>query len=331
MRKLWLALLTGVLMTSMLFGGTAVFAQENQGEEIQLPDPGILPDSPFYVFDNLGKSMGLFFTTGPEAKAQKALQYAEERLAEALAMAAKNNSQGLEKATNGYDKFATIAAEKIEEATQKGVADDFELPPEILSSKHLAVLDGVAESFPEAVPQQARQAISRAREASMKGAESALKGLAQDNPEKAAEIAMNAAGERANRAKAKAEENDVEEVEEAVGEAEKLFEFGTEISAIAKGIGKGETTVDQLIARATAVHLDVLVEIYQKVPEQAKSAIEDAMTKAVTTRENVVKRLKGAGALGNIPEELPVPREIPDSVKEQLSNIGPGSTGNARR
>jgi hypothetical protein len=323
MRKLWLALLTGALMTSMLFGGTAVFAQENQGEEIQLPDPGILPDSPFYVFDNLGKNMGLFFTAGPESKAQKALKYAEERLAEAQAMAAKGKANGIDKAASGYDKFVEMAAEKAEEARQKGVPGDISERVASATTKHLSVLDTVVEKFPDAVPDQAKQAISRAREASMKGAESALKGLAQDNPEKAAEIAMNAAEERANRAKAKAEENDAEEVEEAINEVEKLFEFGAEISAIAKGIGKGETTVDQLIARATAVHLDVLAEVYQKVPEQAKSAIESAMTQAATARENAVGNLKGAGALGNIPEDLPIPQGIPDDVKNRLEQVVP--------
>jgi len=99
---------------------------------------------------------------------------------------------------------------------------------------------------------------------------------------------------------------------------EKLFEFGAEISAIAQGLGKGETTVDQLITRATSIQLDVLAEIYEKVPEQAKTVIKDAMTKAATARENAVERLKGAGELGNIPEELPIPEGIPDKVKERL-------------
>lgn len=99
--------------------------------------------------------------------------------------------------------------------------------------------------------------------------------------------------------------------------------FAAEISAIAQGLGKGETTVDQLIARATAIHLDVLAEVFQKVPEQAKSAIEDAMTKAATARENAVERLKEAGALGNITEGLPITEGIPNEVKAKLEQLAP--------
>lgn len=323
MKKLRLVLLSGALLTSLLFSGTSVFAQEAQGEELQLPDAGILPDSPFYVFDNLGKNIGLFFTAGPEAKAEKAMEYAGERLAEAQAMAAKGKTNGIEKAANGYDKFVTMAAEKAEEARQKGVSDNVSGRVALATSKHLAILDTVAEGFPDAVPEQARQAISRAREASMKGTESALKGLAQENPERAAEIAMATIEARLNRANAKAGTNNAEEIEETIDEAEKLFEFGAEISAIAQGLGKGETTVDQLIARATSIHLDILAEVYQKVPEQAKTGIEDAMTRAATARENAVESLKGAGALGNIPEELPIPEGIPDEVKERLEGVAP--------
>ncbi len=325
MRKLRLILISGLLLASLLFSGTAVLAQEGQEEEVQLPDAGILPDSPFYIFDNLGKNIGLFFAFGPEAKARKALQYAEERLAEAQAMAAKGKTDGIEKAGNGYEKFAAMAAEKAQETRQRGVTDNISEIVASAATKHLAALDTVTESFPDAVPEQARQAISRARGASMQGMESALKGLAQDNPERAAEIAMNAAEARLNRAKAGAEENDVEEMEEALNEVDKLFEFGAEISAIAKGLGKGETTVDQLVARATSVHLDVLAEVYEKVPEQSRAAIENAMIKAAASQERAVEALKSEGNLGNIPEEIQLPETVPSRVREGMANIGPGT------
>ena len=81
LKKLRPTLLSCILVISLLFSGTA-YAQEEE-----LPDPGITPDSTFYFFDNWGKNIGLFFAFGPEAKAQKALEYAEERLAEAQAIA----------------------------------------------------------------------------------------------------------------------------------------------------------------------------------------------------------------------------------------------------
>ena len=82
--KFRIILINILVITAVLFSGTA-YAQDEE-----LPDSGITPDSPFYFLDNWGKSVGMFFTFGPEAKARKALEYAEERLAETLVMAAEN-------------------------------------------------------------------------------------------------------------------------------------------------------------------------------------------------------------------------------------------------
>jgi len=320
MKKFTLILLSGLVITSLLFSGTA-FAQD---EELQLPDPGITPDSPFYFFDTLGKNIGLFFAFGPDAKAKKALEYAGERLAEAQAMAAKNKSREVERATNSYNGFVSTASEKAEEARQRGVSDNISEIVALATSKHLSVLDRVMDTIPEQA-EQAKQAITRAKEASMNGMENALKALAADKPEKAAEINLAAIQGKLNRAKAKSDENNIEEVEDAINDAEKLSKFGEEISEIARGLGKDTTTVEQLVAKATSIHLEVLAEVYEKVPEQAKSAIEEAMARSIEGRERAVEALKEKGALGAVPEETPIPERVPESVKERLSKIKPGA------
>jgi hypothetical protein len=340
-KKILTAFLSFVLVGSLLIS-TPVFAQDEP-----LPDPGITPDSPFYFLDNFGKNLGLLFAFGPDAKAKKALEYAEERLAEAQAMATQNKSQALERAAAGYDKFLLMASAKAEEARQQGIPEDLSERVALATSKHVSVLDAVADAFPETVPEQARQAISRAKDAAMKGMESALKGVAQENPGRAAEITITAVEARLNRAKDKAKVNNAEEVEEALSEAEKLFEFEVEISEIAKGIGKGETNVKELIAKATYVHLAMLAEVHEKVPEQAEAAIQDAIANMMVNREEVLQRLEEKGALGNIPQEVPaleglreqvmervqerteenVPEELQQQIKERienrLSNFGP--------
>ena len=52
---------------SLLSSGTA-YAQE---EEVQLPKPGLTPDSPFYFLDTWNKKLSLFLTIGAEAKAKR--------------------------------------------------------------------------------------------------------------------------------------------------------------------------------------------------------------------------------------------------------------------
>jgi tetrahydromethanopterin S-methyltransferase subunit G len=144
-----------------------------------------------------------------------------------------------------------------------------------------------------------------------------LRSLAEVDPEKAAEIFSIAAEKRLNRVKQEAEEGDAEEAREAVEEFEKYASFGQEISEIAQGIGKDTTTVEQLIARASTHHLEVLNDVYNKVPEQAKEAIQKAMTVSETGRQQAVEALKGKGALENIPETVPLPWEVKEKIFEE--------------
>jgi len=311
MKKFRIILLSWVIVISLLFSGAA-YAQDG---ELQLPSPGITPDSPFYFVDIWGKKIGLFLAFGAEAKARKALTYAEERLAEAQTMAAKNKSRGVKQAASGYDEFLAIVTEKAEEARREGVdvSDTSEIVA-LATSKHLSVLDGVMDI----VPDEAKEAITQARSVSINGQENALRALTTENPERATEINLKAAEARLNRAKAKAEEGETAEVEEALEEFERLNKFGEEISQIAQGLGKNTTTVEQLVAKATSIHLEVLSEVYEKVPEQAKLAIERAMSVSVRSHERAVEALKEKNALGEIPEEAALPEVVPEKVKEKL-------------
>ncbi len=315
LKKFRAILISCLIITSLLFGGTA-YAQD---EELELPSPGITPDSPFYVLDIWGEKMGLFFAFGAEAKAKRALGYAEERLAEAHAMATRNNPKGVGIAAIGYDEYVAIAIEKIAEARNKG-ADISEVSETVAlaTSRHLFVLDEVMDI----VPAEAKEAIAQAREVSINGLGNGLRLLAGENPELAMEINLAAVEGRLNRADAEADENNTEGVEDALDEFEELSKFGEEISQIAQGLGKDTTTVDQLVGEATSIHLEILAEVYEKVPEQAKSAIERAMGVSIKGHDRAVEALEGRGALGDIPEEASIPEGIPEKVKEKLLKLG---------
>jgi hypothetical protein len=64
------------------------------------------------------------------------------------------------------------------------------------------------------------------------------------------------------------------EGEEGPGNGHK---FGEEMSNIAQGLKTGGSTVDELVEKATSIHLQVLDEVYEKVPQAAKVAILRAM------------------------------------------------------
>lgn len=59
-----------------------------------LPDPGTLPDSPFYGLKRFFEGIGTAFTFDQEARATRSLELAELRLAETRAIAEKGKQIG---------------------------------------------------------------------------------------------------------------------------------------------------------------------------------------------------------------------------------------------
>ncbi len=100
-------------------------------------------------------------------------------------------------------------------------------------------------------------------------------------------------------------------------------QLNNSIARAKKAQAKGENTekVMEVLARvgqATAKHLEVLAEVYEKVPEQAKPAIENAMKVSVKGHEKAVEVLKEKNALGEVPEEATLPAQVPQEVRERV-------------
>ena len=155
-----------VLVMVFLFVGVA------QAQAMELPKPGILPDSPLYLFKSWSEDIGTFFTWGDKAKAERLLYLAEKRLAEANAQVTKGKPEMAEKIISRYQKQLNRALTKAEAAKAKGLDID-----EVLTHvseatlKHQIVLAEVYEK----VPEQAKPAIERAMQGGMEGHETALK------------------------------------------------------------------------------------------------------------------------------------------------------------
>jgi len=91
--------------------------------------------------------------------------------------------------------------------------------------------------------------------------------------------------------------------------------------ARAKKAQAKDQNVEEVMARigeATSVHLEVLARVYEKVPEQAKPAIESAMKASLKGHEKAVEVLREKNALGEVPEEILLPAEIPIEVRERI-------------
>ena len=322
MRKLGI-LLFCTLALMFCFPGAAYA----QGEDEELPDLGITPDSPFYFLDKWGKQFSLMFTFRQEPKVEKALQYAEERLAEARVMAIRNRIREEEHATLGYREFLAIAIEKMEETRNEGISNNISELVALATTKHLSVLDEVKDL----VPHESKEAISRAREASMNGQQNALRLLARERLEQAIKINLDTVENRLNRAREKSAENNIEEVEKALDDTDRMLRFREELSENAKRLGQDTTIVEQLVAKATSKHIDVLVEVYEKMPEQNRVAVQNTIANTVINRETAVEALKNRGALGEISEETSLPErirneiEVQERFRERASGSGNGT------
>ena len=138
-------------------------------------ESGIKPGSFFYGFVTTFEKINLFFTFSPEKKAEKALKYAEKRLAEAEAVAGDENSEAVKTAISGYEKNIALAAQASKKVKDETKAENlFNLIAEN-TSKHQEVLADVLTK----VPEEAKEAIAKAIEASKKGQEEALKQVAE--------------------------------------------------------------------------------------------------------------------------------------------------------
>ena len=84
---------------------------------------GVTPGSFFYFFDTTFENVSLFFTFNPEKKAQKALEYADERLAEIEAVAEEKNPDAVKTAIANYESNIALATEKSKEVKDKVEAE----------------------------------------------------------------------------------------------------------------------------------------------------------------------------------------------------------------
>ena len=138
---------------------------------------------------------------------------------------------------------------------------------------------------------------------------------------KKAERYRTLAAERLAEAKAVVEKGKPEFVEKTLQRYENQLNNSIARAEKAQAKGKNTEKVTEVLAKigkATPVHLEVLAEVYEKVPEQAKPAVEKAMEVSLKGHEEVVTVLKAEDALGEVPEEVPLPVEVPEEVRERI-------------
>ena len=148
---------------------------------------GSKPGDFFYFLDRGFEGVGMFFTFNKEKRAQKAIEHAEERLAEAEAIAGTDDSDEVEGVLKDYDESVAQANKEAEEVKEE------EKKAKLLSTidenyaRHKEVLEKVLEQ----VPEQAKESIKKVINKSLEKYEEAIKKideLKKENSKLKAEI-----------------------------------------------------------------------------------------------------------------------------------------------
>ncbi|MFO7996837.1 MAG: DUF5667 domain-containing protein [Dehalococcoidia bacterium] len=293
-----------VLTLSAVGGGTAYASQAS------------LPGDTLYQVKLSTEQIRMMLPGGDVLKAERALTFAERRVNEMEALAENGRSQHLALAVEGYERAMTAVTNRLERASDEQLfTGNLTARVAEATARHLSVLDRVYDMMPN---EEAKAAITRAREMSQTGRENALAALARNKPMEATQFNLAAMEGRLNRIRERAMGEDVEAVEVALEQFEAMAEFGEEISQIAQGIGINITGVEELIAAATSIHLEILAEVWERLPEHARPTIEEALARAQIRHERRVQALAQKGI------EAPHPHlseMIQERVRERVENM----------
>ena len=227
-------------------------------------------------------------------RAAKAIKLADKKAGQARKFARQGDATGAAHAAKGYEAALAQALQGIDDPSAQG--KDF---PDTLmkvseaTAKHQDTLIAVLASAPE----QAKPHVESALGASLKGHARALNALggaagAQENPQKQAQYFLGVANGRAAQMRFAADRGDHQTVQGA-GQAYARALNNT-MSAVNKAQREGANPAGTLgrVASATKKHQETLGEVLERVPENARAAIEQAMQVSQRGHQMAVARLE---------------------------------------
>lgn len=135
---------------------------------------------------------------------------------------------------------------------------------------------------------------------------------------KKAERYASLAAERLAEIQALVEKGRPEFVEKTLARYEMQLQNSIDRAEKAQAKGQNAEKVMTMVGEATSKHLEVLAEVGEKVPEDARPAIENAMKVLIKGHAKAVEILKAKNALGDVPEEVTFPAQVPQEVRERV-------------
>lgn len=190
---------------------------------------GAKPGSFFYFFDRALEKTSLFFTFSSEKKAKKALEYAEERLAEAEELVKENKQEDAKKTIENYQENISLAEMEAKEIKDEAKTNDLLSIIASSTSKNQEVLERVLEK----VPEEAKEGVQKAIEVSNKGDEGSTEEIEAPKKEvKAVEKTDNGLKEEGESKEKKEIINKKEEIIKKDDQANEIEKLKKEVEAL---------------------------------------------------------------------------------------------------
>jgi hypothetical protein len=149
MLKMTKKTLMAVLLILLMLATPLAFAQEDTTIKV---NAGISPDNPFYFLDRLGEDISITFTFNKQTKAQKYLNYAQERTSE---LSLLKDSEKIESLQENFDN-------NLLKASDNTVSLDGSELIQKTKEFHIAKLNELKDRLPESAQEGIDIAINNA-------------------------------------------------------------------------------------------------------------------------------------------------------------------------
>ncbi len=219
-----------------------------------LPNPGMTPANGFYFWETWMQRLNMAFTFGAEAKVEKALHYAGEKLAEMEKLAEQNQAQHMERAAKQYHYYLNLATQNMKKAMvgENGTSEQVAT----MMSRHIAVMTRNQNSGAE----DCQKIRVQTRETAEVCQEIAVRTLADQNPEEALRLNLALMEQQCVRIQNCVGQEDDGQISEEFEQYERLRLMNLELAASAEQLGKGPQA-QQMINEAMMTQNRVLSQI----------------------------------------------------------------------
>jgi hypothetical protein len=250
------SVLVGVILISMLAGGTAYAAQ------------GSVPGDLLYPVKLGAEDARLLIASDSSAKVKLNLEFAQTRLAEMNELA-NRDPEGAGVAVDGYHGNLDAAVQQVQRITDTSALTNLLIGASKDMQNQLIFCDSVTDDNPAYLV-----SVNKASTLAVNQQVQFLEMLAQQNILRAAQINLDAMQNRLQRAQAKANGTQYQKMQEALLQYQQYNQLGKQILQNAQASNNHNTEIEALSLQALLNYLDILNSISQEVPQEYKDSIE---------------------------------------------------------